>query len=71
MKGTIFKYTDKEGKEQKAVAFQSEQISAYFNSRKVFLRLLNDDFTEKTNEERKKIVAVKHYNELVQIGFWD
>jgi hypothetical protein len=37
----------------------------------VYNELLNDDFTEKTNEEGKKIVSVKHYNELVQIGFID
>jgi hypothetical protein len=71
MQGVIFKYKTKEGTEQKAVAVHSEQTPAYSNFRKAFLRLLNDDFTEKTNEKGKKIVAVKHYNELIQIGFMD
>ncbi|MDR2009935.1 MAG: hypothetical protein LBQ22_05590 [Bacteroidales bacterium] len=71
MKGIIFKYTNKDGEEVKAVAFNDEQKPAFSDHRKAFLRLLNEDYTFKTNEEGKKIIAVKSYSDLTKIGYWD
>jgi hypothetical protein len=71
MEGTIFKYTDKEGKEVKAVAFNDEQTPAFSDYGKVFLHVLNEDYAFKTNKEGKKIIAVKDASCLTQIGFWD
>lgn len=71
MKGIIYKYEDKEGKEQKGVAFHEEQTEAYTKYNKVFLRLLNDDYDFKINNEGKKLISVKDINLLTQVGFWD
>jgi hypothetical protein len=71
MKGVIFKYTDKDGKEVKAVALNDEQKPAFSDYRKALLLILNEDYTFKTNEDGKKIIAVKDYSCLTQIGFWD
>lgn len=70
-KGVIFKYVNKAGETIKAVALNEDQSPAYSDFRKVFLRILNDDFTFKTTDEGKRIVAVKNGDELVPIGFWD
>jgi hypothetical protein len=71
MKGIIFKYTDKDGKEVKAVAFNDEQTPAFSDYGKVLLYILNEDYTLKTNEEGKQIIAVKGFSCLTKIGFWD
>lgn len=70
-KGIIFKYKDKSGEIVKAVALNDEQHSQFSNYGKVFLRILNDDYTFKKTEEGKGIIALKNGNELIQIGFWD
>jgi hypothetical protein len=71
MKGIIFKYTDKNGEEKKGVAFHDEQKTFFPGQRKVFLRILNKDFTFKKNEDGNMVVALKSYSELTQIGYWD
>ncbi|TGY38243.1 hypothetical protein [Bacteroides caecimuris] len=70
-KGVIFKYKSKDGEVVKAVALNDEQHSQFSDYGKVFLRILNDDYTFKKTEEGKEIIAVKNGNELIQIGFWD
>ena len=70
-KGIIFKYKDKNGAIVKAVALNDEQHSNFSNYGKVFLRILNDDYTFKKTEEGKGIIALKNGNELIQTGFWD
>lgn len=70
-KGVIFKYVDKNGVTVKAVALNDEQHSQFSDHGKVFLRILNDDYTFKKTEEGKGIIAVKNGDELIQIGFWD
>jgi hypothetical protein len=54
MQGVIFKYKTKDGIEQKAVAVHNEQTREFSDYRKAFLRLLNDDLTEKKDNEGKK-----------------
>lgn len=68
---TFFKYTDKNGDEVKAVAFNEEQKPAFSDHKKAFLRILNKDYTFKINEDGKKLIAVKVYCYLTKIGFWD
>lgn len=70
-KEVIFKYKSKDGEVVKAVALNDEQHSQFSDYGKVFLRILNDDYTFKKTEEGKGIIAVKNGNELIQIGFWD
>lgn len=70
-KGVICKYKSKDGEVVKAVALNDEQHSQFSDYGKVFLRILNDDYTFKKTEEGKGIIAVKNGNELIQIGFWD
>lgn len=70
-KGIIFEYVDKNGIMVKAVALHDEQKPCYSNYRKVFLRILNDDYTFKKTEEGKGTIAVKNSNELTQTGFLD
>lgn len=70
-KGVIFKYMDKNGVTVKAVALNDEQDSQFSDYGKVFLRLLDDDYSFKKTREGKGIIAVKNGNELIQIGFWE
>lgn len=70
-KGIIFQYANKNGEIVKAVALNDEQHSEFSDYGKVFLRVLNDDYTFKKTEKGKGIIALKNSNELIQIGFWD
>lgn len=70
-KGVIFKYMDKNGVTVKAVALNDEQDSLFSDYGKVFLRLLDDDYSFKKTREGKGIIAVKNGDELIQIGFWE
>ena len=70
-KGVIFKYMDKNGVTVKAVALNDEQDSQFSDYGKVFLRLLEDDYSFKKTREGKGIIAVKNGDELIQIGFWE
>ena len=70
-KGVIYRYVDKNGVTVKAVALNNEQHSQFSDYGKVFLRILNDDYTFKKTEEGKGVIAVKNGDELIQIGFWD
>ena len=70
-KGVIFKYMDKNGATVKAVALNDEQDSQFSDYGKVFLRLLDDDYSFKKTREGKGIIAVKNGDELIQIGFWE
>ena len=70
-KGVIFRYVEKIGVTVKAVALNNEQHSQFSDYGKVFLRILNDDYTFKKTEEGKGVIAVKNGDELIQIGFWD
>lgn len=55
----------------KAVALNDEQDSQFSDYGKVFLRLLDDDYSFKKTREGKGIIAVKNGDELIQIGFWE
>lgn len=70
-KGVIFKYMDKNGVTVKSVALNDEQDSQFSDYGKVFLRLLDDDYSFKKTREGKGIIAVKNGDELIQIGFWE
>lgn len=70
-KGVIFKYMDKNGVTVKAVALNDEQDSQFSDYGKMFLRLLDDDYSFKKTREGKGIIAVKNGDELIQIGFWE
>ena len=70
-KGVIFKYMDKNGVTVKAVALNDEQDSQFSDYGKVFLRLLDDDYSFKKTREGKGSIAVKNGDELIQIGFWE
>ena len=59
-KGVIFRYVDKNGVTVKAVALNNEQHSQFSDYGKVFLRILNDDYTFKKTEEGKGVIAVKN-----------
>lgn len=62
---------DKNGVTVKAVALSDEQDSQFSDYGKVFLRLLDDDYSFKKTREGKGIIAVKNGDELIQIGFWE
>ena len=70
-KGVIFKYMDKNGVTVKAVALNDEQDSQFSDYGKVFLRLLDDDYSFKKTREGIGIIAVKNGDEVIQIGFWE
>jgi hypothetical protein len=70
-KGIIYKYTDNEGETVKAVALNDEQSFHFSDYRKVFLRILNDDYDFKKTSEGKNIIAVKNHSDLTRIGHWN
>lgn len=70
-RGTIFQYTDKKGKIIKGFAYREDQNQIFQQYNKVFLRLVNDDFSLKKTEDNKEIIAIKSHCELTLIGFID
>ena len=69
--GVIFQYTDKCGKTQKAKALYSEQAKVFQESKRVFLRLLDDDLTDKKDENGKLLISLQYEKELTLLGYID
>ena len=69
--GKLYQYTTKQGFVQNAKAFYAEQTPAFKNHNKVFLRLVNEDFSDKLDGQDRKIIGVKHISEVTLIGFFD
>ena len=67
-KGIIFKYMNKNGKIVKAVALHDDQKTCYSSYGKVFLRILNDDYTLSAG---RNIIAIKNSSELTRVGYWN
>ena len=67
---TIVTYITKSGAEQKGLVYTSDQRAEYSTYGKVFIRLVNDDFSEKM-EGKKKVIAIKNFCDLKVIGFQD
>jgi hypothetical protein len=67
--GYIVEYTDKAGKVQKAKSLFTDQKPNFSDWNKCFLRLLNNDFTEQTDENGKKLIAIKHISEVKIVGY--
>ena len=70
MKGKIFKYTDKDGNDVKAVGFYEDQNPDLVRSKKVALRILDNDLNLKKTEAGEDIKIIKDYSLLTRIGFW-
>ena len=66
----LVEYQNKKGVTQKAKLIYSEQTEVLQNYKKAYLRLLNDDFTDKI-VDGKKVVGCKHVSELKTIGYID
>jgi len=60
-----------EGKIQKGLVVNSDQREEQLSKGKVFVTLLNDDFTNKLDINEKKIVIIKSAINLKVIGFSD
>lgn len=69
--GYIVEYTKKDGSKQQAYMRHKEQTKNYSDYQRAFLRLINKEGDFMTNEEGKKVIAVKHLSELTRIGFVD
>lgn len=70
-RGRLVKFTTKEGKEQKAIAYQYEQAVEFSKVKKVFIRYVDDDMMPQKDENGKKIVGLKDVEKLTVIGFVD
>jgi len=71
MKGGIFvQYQNKDGDTQKAMAHYEDQKQEYAQVDKVYLRLINEDFSPKMNDG-KKVIALKQRTDLKVIGYFD
>lgn len=68
-KGIVFEYETPDGT-QKAIAYHDEQKPEFANYKKVFLRLINDDFTSKM-ENGKRLISLKSETLLKIIGYID
>jgi hypothetical protein len=72
--GMIVEWENAEGEnpegKQKGIAYRSDQRPEFSNFKKVFIRLVNDDFTQKT-KDGKKLIGLKHESQLKIIGYID
>lgn len=66
----IVTFESKDKTIQKALIYQSDQRKSYSNYRKIFIRLVNEDFTPKTIKG-KEVIALKDAADLTIIGFQD
>ncbi len=69
--GILYKYVNKDGQIQKAKALHMEQTPNFTDYDKLFLRLLNDDLSDKTNNKGQKMISVRHIDEVTQVGYTD
>lgn len=69
--GSYVKYTDKAGKVQRGIAYNDEQSPEFKNVNRVFIRLIDDNFQPKLDENGKKIIALKFSSEITVCGFVD
>lgn len=67
--GIVFEYETPVGK-QKGIAYHDEQKPEYSDHDKVFLRLINDDFSSK-HSNGKQIISLRNRTELKIIGYID
>lgn len=68
--GILYEYIDRSGKCQKAVMYYKDQPEAISKADKALLCLLNDDLTQKYDNE-KAVIVLKSKRELKNIGFID
>lgn len=72
-RGYYVQYVDKQGKRQKAMVHYSEQEQGFKNIKKLFVRLINDDMTFKTDplQGNKKLVSLVDQSKCLIIGYFD
>ena len=68
--GKLVRYVAKDGTVHKAVARYSDNRGDRFFGR-LWLRVLNDDLTEKVDATGKQVVSVRFPGEVTVIGFVD
>lgn len=51
------------------IAYNDEQEEAFTKYKRIFIRLINQDGTPKTDEMGKKICSLKRFEEVKVIGF--
>ena len=67
-RGAIFQYTTKTGEIVKGLAYYEDQDPIFSLYDKVFLQLINDDFTPKVTTDGKEIIAIVSHCDLTLIG---
>ena len=65
--GRLVKYHTEDGW-QKGKVLYGDQVPAYSRHDKVFIRLINDDYSDKLDENGKKVITLKHQSEVTTIG---
>lgn len=71
--GKVISYINKEGEQQKSIAFDEDQRPSFYEFNRIFVKLINDDFSPKLDENGKRLCALINTNETNYkvIGFVD
>lgn len=69
--GILVSYVDINGNLQKGVVCHSDQHHLFEKANKALVRLLDDDFNLKIDQDQKNITALKSKDLLTHIGFCD
>lgn len=69
--GRLVSFATKDGKLQKAIAYNHEQAAEFSNVKKVFIRYIDDNFNPQKDEHGKNLVGLKDAEKLTVIGFVD
>lgn len=69
--GILVEWTNKNGELCTGIARKEDQTDLYTKYNKVVIHCINEDFTDKTDSNGKKLIAVKHSSELKVLGYID
>lgn len=70
-KGFLVEYTDAKGMVQKGILNPKEQAPVLAKVNKYIVRLVDDKFNPKVDDNGKKLVALKHFKDMDIVGFID
>ncbi len=70
-RGYYVEWTAADGHRQKGQVNYDEQKPEFKNFKKLFVRLVNDDFTPRLGDGGKKEIGVKNFTDCKIIGYFD
>ncbi len=70
-RGYFVEWTTINGARQKGQVFYEDQKPEFKNFKKLFVRLVNDDYTPRLGQGGKKEVGFKNFTNCIIIGYFD